>query len=194
MPSAWPRHRPQRPGRLDLHAPRRRQAVRGLDGDPMCSRARCSSICSSRKAGVDFGRELIPAALDKAPRGRAPAQGVLGRCRHGRVVLRRQHHAHAARRALQLRQATTGGPSTRTRGSCRRRASPAPRWTGRLRAEGCYIDRADLQEAGHRHPHHDAGTSIRRSVLLGADTYDAPTHGHPSGVGLGIGSGVELDR
>ncbi len=31
-------------------------------------------------------------------------------------------------------------------------------------------------------------------MLLGADAYDAPTHGHPSGVGLGIGPDVELDR
>ena len=47
---------------------------------------------------------------------------LLGRCRHDRLVLRRQHPADAARRASST-SFIRAGRSTRTRASCRRRAS-----------------------------------------------------------------------
>jgi glucose-1-phosphate adenylyltransferase len=60
-------------------------------------------------------------------------------------------------------------------------------------AEGCYIDRSEIEESvvGIR-THICEDAVIRRSVLLGADFYEAtPRDGVPR---LGIGCGVELDR
>jgi glucose-1-phosphate adenylyltransferase len=60
-------------------------------------------------------------------------------------------------------------------------------------AEGCYVDRAAIEESivGIR-THVCEGAVIRRSVLLGADFYEEdPPAGRPR---LGIGCDVELDR
>jgi glucose-1-phosphate adenylyltransferase len=64
-------------------------------------------------------------------------------------------------------------------------------------AEGCYVDRATIEQSivGIR-TNIQAGATIRRSVLLGADFYEAddeaPARGdHPR---LGIGQNVVLDR
>lgn len=146
-----------------------------------------------QEAGVDFGRELIPAALGKYSvvahlhKGYWADVGTVKSFYDANIMLtqpgapfsfydhRRPIYTHA--RYL---------PPSRITGTQMDRTQIA---------EGCYIDRADLQETvvGIR-TIIGAGSTIRRSVLLGADSYDAPTHGHPSGVGLGIGSGVELDR
>jgi glucose-1-phosphate adenylyltransferase len=64
-------------------------------------------------------------------------------------------------------------------------------------SEGCYLDRCDVESSvvGIR-TFVQAGASIRRSVLLGADYYeadgDAPARG--SAPRLGIGRDVVLDR
>ncbi len=69
----------------------------------------------------DFGREIIPSALGQYRVQCAPVPRLLGRRRHDRVLLRRQHHADAARRAVQVLR-SAAGRSTRTRGSCPGRA------------------------------------------------------------------------
>jgi glucose-1-phosphate adenylyltransferase len=63
-------------------------------------------------------------------------------------------------------------------------------------AEGCYLDRSTIEQSvvGIR-TNVQGGARIRRSILLGADYYeaesDAPARGTPR---LGIGRDVELDR
>jgi glucose-1-phosphate adenylyltransferase len=146
-----------------------------------------------QEAGVDFGRELIPAALD---RYRVVAYlhksywadvGTVESFYDANIMLtepgapfsfydhRRPIYTHA--RFL---------PPSRIVGS---------RMEHALVAEGCYVERAEIVQSvvGIRTTI-AAGASVRRSVLLGADMYDAPTVAHPSGVPLGIGPDVELDR
>jgi glucose-1-phosphate adenylyltransferase len=64
-------------------------------------------------------------------------------------------------------------------------------------AEGCYVDRATIEQSvvGIR-TNIQAGATIRRSVLLGADFYDADDRAPARGAGprLGIGRDVVLDR
>ncbi len=146
-----------------------------------------------QQAGMDFGRELIPAALEKY---RVVAHlhqdywadvGTVESFYDANIMLtepgapfsfydhRRPIYTHA--RFL---------PPSRVNGS---------RFEQALVAEGCYIDRAVIEDSvvGIRTTI-GSGATVRRSVLLGADAYDAPTHGHLSGVAMGIGPGVELDR
>jgi len=143
--------------------------------------------------GVDFGRELIPAALDRyrvvahLHKGYWADVGTVKSFYDANIMLTQPDAAFSFydhRRPIYTHARFL--PPSRITGTTMDRA---------LVAEGCYIDRADLQESvvGIRTTI-GAGAVIRRSVLLGADAYDAPTHGHPSGVGLGIGPGVELDR
>jgi glucose-1-phosphate adenylyltransferase len=62
-------------------------------------------------------------------------------------------------------------------------------------AEGCHLDRCAVEESviGIR-TIVQSGSSIRRSVLLGADFYESETDAADSGVRLGVGCDVELDR
>jgi glucose-1-phosphate adenylyltransferase len=63
-------------------------------------------------------------------------------------------------------------------------------------AEGCYLDRCAIQDSvvGIR-THVRPGASIRRSVLLGADFYEADgRRARRDRVRLGIGCDVTLDR
>lgn len=66
-----------------------------------------------------------------------------------------------------------------------------------LVAEGCFLDRCQVHDSvvGIR-SHIGDGTEVRRSVLLGADSYDTPTPGEPADghIPLGIGRGAVLDR
>jgi glucose-1-phosphate adenylyltransferase len=61
-------------------------------------------------------------------------------------------------------------------------------------AEGCFLDRCEISESivGLR-THVEAGASIRRSVLLGADFYDDQIETEDP-TPLGIGHDVVLDR
>jgi glucose-1-phosphate adenylyltransferase len=146
-----------------------------------------------QESGVDFGRELIPAALDRyrvvahLHDGYWADVGTVESFYDANIMLtepgapfsfydhRRPIYTHA--RFL---------PPSRVVGATLERA---------LVAEGCYVDRATIADSvvGIRTTI-GAGARVRRSVLLGADVYEAPTHGHPSGVALGIGPDVELDR
>jgi glucose-1-phosphate adenylyltransferase len=146
-----------------------------------------------QESGVDFGRELLPAALD---RYRVVAHlhdaywadvGTVDSFYEANIMLtqpdapfsfydhRRPIYTHA--RFL---------PPSRVVGARLERA---------LVAEGCFIDRAGVEDSvvGIR-TIIGAGATVRRSVLLGADMYDAPTPAHASGIPLGIGADVTLDR
>ena len=142
---------------------------------------------------IGVGRELIPAALDRyrvvahLHKGYWADVGTVESFYDANIMLTQPGAAFSFydhRRPIYTHARFL--PPSRITGTTMDRA---------LVAEGCYIDRADLQESviGIRTTI-GAGTTIRRSVLLGADSYDAPTHGHPSGVALGIGPNVELDR
>ncbi|MEZ5294160.1 MAG: glucose-1-phosphate adenylyltransferase [Vicinamibacterales bacterium] len=144
-----------------------------------------------QEAGVDFGRELIPSALN---RYRVVAHlhkdywadvGTVASFYDANIMLtepgapfsfydhRRPVYTHA--RFL---------PPSRVLGSRMERA---------LVAEGCYIDNATVEDSvvGIRTTI-ASGARVRRSVLLGADTYEAPgADARP--VPLGIGPDVELD-
>lgn len=146
-----------------------------------------------QEAGVDFGRELIPAALERY-----------------RVIA----HLHDSYWAdvgtvasfydANIMLTTPGAPFSfydhRRPIYTHARFLPPSRVVGArlehaLVAEGCFIDRAEVTDSviGIRATI-GAGAKVRRSVLLGADAYDAPTLTHASGVALGIGPDVELDR
>lgn len=64
-----------------------------------------------------------------------------------------------------------------------------------LVAEGSYLDRCDVSDSviGIRSVIRQ-GARIRRSVLLGADYYEGDADERPDPVPLGIGPGVEIDR
>ena len=86
---------------------------------------------------TDFGREIIPGALQHAPRTRLPARRLLGRRRHRRVVLRREHHADGAARAVQVLRSTPAR-STRTSGFFRRRTCARARCASRSWPMGAF--------------------------------------------------------
>lgn len=146
-----------------------------------------------QQAGVDFGRELIPAALD---RYRVTAHlhddywadvGTVRSFYDANIMLTRPEAPFSFydhRRPIYTHARFL--PPSRVLGSHLEHA---------LVAEGCYIDRAEVSETvvGIRTTI-AAGAKIRRAVLLGADVYDAPTVTHASGIPLGIGPDVELDR
>ena len=142
---------------------------------------------------VDFGRELIPAALD---RYRVVAHlhdsywadvGTVRSFYDANIMLtqpgapfsfydpKRPIYTHA--RFL---------PPSRVDDS---------RLTRALVAEGCDIASADIEDSvvGIRTTI-GRGAIVRRSVLLGADYYDQTAPGRVAAVPLGIGRGVELDR
>jgi glucose-1-phosphate adenylyltransferase len=64
-----------------------------------------------------------------------------------------------------------------------------------LVAEGSYLDRCEVSDSvvGIRSII-NSGARIRRSVLLGADVYETSAAASASDVPLGIGAGVEIDR
>jgi len=146
-----------------------------------------------QEAGVDFGRELIPSALERyrvvahLHQGYWADVGTVRSFYDANIMLtqpgapfsfydpRRPIYTHA--RFL---------PPSRVNDSRLERT---------LLAEGCYVNETRIEESvvGIRTAI-GPGASIRRSVLLGADTYEQPAHGAASGVPLGIGPGVELDR
>jgi glucose-1-phosphate adenylyltransferase len=143
----------------------------------------------------DFGREVIPAALGRYRihpflfRGYWADVGTVDAFYNANIMLtdadspfkfydpRRPIYTHA--RFL---------PGARF-SDCRVRDA--------IIAEGCYLDRATVEDSivGIR-THIQSGATIRRSVLLGADYYDvdddvAGRRGNPR---LGIGRDVVLDR
>jgi glucose-1-phosphate adenylyltransferase len=64
-----------------------------------------------------------------------------------------------------------------------------------LIAEGAWLDRCDVSESvvGIRTTIGE-GAAVRRAVILGADAYEDPERSAPGGVPLGIGKHCELDK
>jgi glucose-1-phosphate adenylyltransferase len=146
----------------------------------------------AREPGVDFGRELIPRALDTYEvkpylyRGYWVDVGTIESFYEANVMLGKpsapfrfwdpKHPIYTHLRHL---------PGSRLT-DCTVRSS--------IVADGCFLDRCEIDESivGIR-THVHSGTRITRSVLLGADLYEdgAPLDGLPA---LGIGRDVVLDR
>ena len=141
-PSAWRRwDRARRATPAGRSQPR--QAVRGVDGH-----LRLLARRAARGAGAKRRRRLWPGdhpagALD-APRASVPLSRLLGRRRHGAVVLRRQPDADAARARPSI-SFTRSGRSTAHRDSCRRRAIHDCHLDEALVAEGAYLDTCDVR-------------------------------------------------
>jgi glucose-1-phosphate adenylyltransferase len=145
-----------------------------------------------REAGLDFGRELIPAALNKYKvrpylfRGYWADVGTIESFYETNVML--------GRVAAPFRFWDPARPIY-----THLRHLPGSRLTDcyirdSIVAEGCFLDRCDVDESvvGLR-SHIAAGAKISRSVLLGADFYEEgkPPDGRPA---LGIGRDVILSR
>jgi glucose-1-phosphate adenylyltransferase len=146
----------------------------------------------ANESGVDFGRELIPGALQKYRvnpylyRGYWADVGTIESFYDANVMLGRaaapfrfwdpKHPIYTHLRHL---------PGSRLT-DCQVRDS--------LICDGCFLDRCRIDESvvGIR-AHIESGTQVSRSVLLGADFYEdgPPLHGLP---GLGVGRDVVLDR
>jgi len=145
-----------------------------------------------QRPGIDFGKEIIPAALGSLKvhsylyRGYWADVGTIAAFYDANIQLTQRgapfnfFHAH---RPIYTHPRFL--PSTRTY-DCSVDTS--------IIAEGCYLDQCRIAESvvGIR-SHVGVGTSITRSVLLGADYYpDESVGGHE--VELGIGRDVVLDR
>jgi glucose-1-phosphate adenylyltransferase len=146
-----------------------------------------------RESGVDFGRELIPNALNKYRvkpylyRGYWADVGTVESFYDANVMLGRpaapfKFWDPAQPIYTHLRHL----PGTRFT-DCQIRDS--------IVAEGCYLDRCYVADSivGLR-TNIRSGTRITRSVLLGADFYDDGPTEAASDVALGIGRDVVLDR
>ena len=145
-----------------------------------------------RPGGVDFGKEIIPAALATHHvqaylfRGYWADVGTIDAFYEANIQLTRAgapfnfFHPH---RPIYTHPRFL--PSTRAYGCRIDRA---------IISEGCYLDMCEIEESvvGIR-THAAAGSKITRSVLLGADYYQEEDAG-VDGVGLGIGRDVVLDR
>jgi glucose-1-phosphate adenylyltransferase len=143
-----------------------------------------------RRPGVDFGKEIIPAALGSLSvqaflyRGYWADVGTIQAFYDANIQLTRRsapfnffhpkHPIYTHARFL---------PSTRAY-NCRVDSS--------IVAEGCYLDECDILDSvvGIR-TRAGLGSKITRSVLLGADFYEEED---PRDVSLGIGRDVVLDR
>jgi glucose-1-phosphate adenylyltransferase len=145
-----------------------------------------------RESGVDFGRELIPGALDKYRvkpylyRGYWADVGTIESFYDANVMLGRPHAPFRFWDPVRpMYTHLRDLPGSRLT-DCHVRESVV--------ASGCFLDRCDIADSviGIR-THVQAGTRIAASVLLGADFYedgDAPTD-IPA---LGIGRDVTLRR
>jgi glucose-1-phosphate adenylyltransferase len=145
-----------------------------------------------REAGIDFGRELIPGALDKYKvrpflyRGYWADVGTVESFYEANVMLGRPASPF---RFWDLKKPIYTHlrhlPGSRLT-DCHVRDS--------LVDDGCFLDKCTVEESvvGIR-THVQAGSRIARSVLLGADFYEdmITEDGGPS---LGIGRDVVLDR
>jgi len=145
-----------------------------------------------RESGHDFGRELIPNALGKYRvrsylfRGYWADVGTIESFYENNIMLGRldsPFHFWDAERPIYTHLRHLPGslvPDARVRDS--------------LVSEGCYLAGCEIQDSvvGVRSAVRE-GTSIRRSVLLGADFYEygAPPPGVPA---LGIGKNVVLEH
>jgi glucose-1-phosphate adenylyltransferase len=149
----------------------------------------------NQEGATDFGRQIIPAALDKYQvnaylfRGYWADVGTVASFYDANIMLT---HSGAAFRFYDPRRPIF----------THARFLPGARFSDcRVRdaivAEGCYVDRATIEESivGIR-TNIQSGAAIRRSLLLGADYYEAdddvPARGDSPR--LGIGRDVTLER
>ncbi len=144
---------------------------------------------------TDFGRQIIPASLDRYRvnahlfRGYWADVGTVGSFYDANILLTRpgaRFRFYDSRRPIYTHPRFLPGARF---DDCT--ASEA------IIAEGCFLDRCTIQESivGIR-TNVQAGAMIRRSVLLGADFYEADDEA-PARAGnprLGIGRDVVLDR
>ena len=155
--------------RSDLRQPRSRSSRRWAS---TCSRARCCSSCCRTPTVTDFGREIIPAALN-THRVRAYLHdgywadvGTVESFYDANIMLT---EPHAPFKFYDPRKPTYTHerflPPSHMR-SCTVRES--------IVAEGCFLDECAIEQSviGIR-THISRGTRITRSVLLGADMYDS---------------------
>jgi glucose-1-phosphate adenylyltransferase len=145
-----------------------------------------------RESGLDFGRELIPAALNKYRvkpylyRGFWADVGTIESFYDANVMLGRGaapfRFWDPARPIYTHLRHLPGSRFT----DCQVRAS--------IVTDGCFLDRCEIDESviGLR-TYIGAGAKVTRSVLLGADYYEdsAPPESVPE---MGIGRNVVLDR
>jgi len=145
-----------------------------------------------QRPGIDFGKEIIPAALGSLHvhaylyRGYWADVGTIAAFYEANIQLTQRgapFNFFDPRRPIYTHPRFL--PSTRAHG-CRIDSS--------IVAEGCYLDDCKISDSvvGIR-THVSPGTTITRSVLLGADYYQEEDPG-PDGVALGIGRDVVLDR
>ncbi len=143
------------------------------------------------RPGIDFGKEIIPSALDSVNvhaflyRGYWADVGTIASFYEANIQLTRPgapFNFFDPRRPIYTHPRFL--PSTRAY-DCRIDQS--------IVAEGCYLQPCEISESvvGIR-THIGTGSRITRSVLLGADFYQEENPG-PDGVELGIGNGVVLD-
>jgi glucose-1-phosphate adenylyltransferase len=145
-------------------------------------------------AHKDFGREVIPAALDRYSvnaylfRGFWADVGTVASFYDANIMLTRPDAPfkfYDANRPIYTHPRFL--PGTRL-GDCTVREA--------IVADGCFLDRCTIEQSivGIR-THVGRGATIRRSVLLGADYFEdparTPRNGYPH---LGIGADVMLDR
>jgi glucose-1-phosphate adenylyltransferase len=146
-----------------------------------------------RRPGIDFGKEIIPAALGSLSvqaylyRGYWADVGTIDAFYQANIQLTQRgapfnfFHAH---RPIYTHPRFL--PSTRAH-DCRIDAS--------IISEGCFLDPCEIRDSvvGIR-THVGSGARITRSVLLGADFYEDEGAGGDDHVALGIGRDVVLDR
>jgi glucose-1-phosphate adenylyltransferase len=145
-----------------------------------------------KRPGIDFGREIIPAALESLNvhaylyRGYWADVGTIKAFYDANIQLTRRgapfnfFHPH---RPIYTHPRFL--PSTRVY-DCRIESG--------IIAEGCFLDTCDIRDSvvGIR-AQIGPGSKVTRSVLLGADYYQEEDAGE-DGVALGIGRDVVLDR
>ncbi len=148
-----------------------------------------------RDAATDFGREVIPAAIDRYRvhahlyRGYWADVGTVGSLYNANIQLTRRGAPftfYDPRRPVYTHPRFLPGSHV---SDCTLRDV--------ILAEGCHVDRCLVEESviGIR-TSIQPGAEIRRSVLLGADFYEADDDATARGDGprLGIGRDVVLDR
>ena len=144
---------------------------------------------------TDFGRQIIPAALGRYRvnahlfRGYWVDVGTVASFYEANMMLTRldsPFKLYDAGRPIYTRARFLPGARLN---DCTARDA--------IVAEGCVIDRSTIEGSivGIR-TNIQSGTTIRRSILLGADFYEADDHAPPRGGNprLGIGRDVVLDR
>lgn len=143
-----------------------------------------------QRPGIDFGKEIIPAALGTLNvhaylyRGYWADVGTIEAFYDANIQLTQRgapFNFFDPHRPIYTHPRFL--PATRTYDA---------RIDSAIVAEGCYLDQCEIHESvvGIR-AHVGAGTRITRSILLGADYY---ADGHDGDVALGIGRDVVLDR